>query len=186
MLPPEIETGRLRLRAFTVDDVDGLQLIFGDAEAMRYITAGETITREESAARLGRTIEGWRQRGFGFLAVTSKDSAEFVGYCGFMLLDKTPEVEIAYAFNASQWGRGFATEAARACLRWGFEELKLERVVAVVNPQNTASQRVLEKLGMTYVKRVHHYDADLMYYEISSAGYSPCDEHYSLTRRGRP
>jgi RimJ/RimL family protein N-acetyltransferase len=180
MLPPEIETRRLRLRAFTAEDLDGLHLVFGDAEVMRFISGGKARSREETEIGLGRTIEGWRTRGFGFWAVTSLDSTGLIGYCGFMFLENTPEVEIAYGLKKSHWGRGFATEAARACLRCGFEELKLARIVAVVHPQNVASQRVLEKLGMTYAKRVHHYDAELMYYEISKSDYSPKDSPYSL------
>jgi ribosomal-protein-alanine N-acetyltransferase len=89
-----------------------------------------------------------------------------------MFLEGTPEIELAYGLAKPYWGSGFATEAARACLRYGFAEMKLERIVAVVNPGNVASQRVLEKLGMKYTRDVHHYDADLMYYEISSTEYA--------------
>ncbi len=99
-------------------------------------------------------------------AVVVKDSGHVIGYCGLIFLEGTTEVELAYGLAKSSWGKGFATEAARASLRFGFEELKLNRVVAVVNPQNIPSQRVLEKLGMKYTKDAHHYDADLMYYEI--------------------
>ena len=136
---------------------------------MLYISGGKARSLEETKIGLARTIEGWESRGFGFWAVTAKGSDKVIGYCGFMFLEGTPEIELAYGLAKSHWGGGFATEAARACLRYGLEEMKLERIVAVVNPQNIASQRVLEKLGMRYTKDVHHYDADLMYYEISSA-----------------
>lgn len=168
---PEVETDRLRLRSFRPGDLADLHLVFGDAEVMRYISGGKTRSLEETEIGLGRTIEGWQSRGFGFWAVTLKGSDKVIGYCGFMLLEGTPEIELAYGLAKSHWGSGFATEVARACLRYGLEEMKMERIVAVVNPANLASQRVLEKLGMRYTKDVHHYDADLMYYEISSAEY---------------
>ena len=173
MKAPEIETGRLCLRSFRPEDLADLYLVFGDTEVMRYISGGKARTLEETETGLGRTIEAWHNRGYGFWAVTAKASDKVIGYCGFMPLEDTSEIELAYGLAKSHWGGGFATEAARACLRYGFEELKLERIVAVVNPRNVASQRVLEKLGMRYTKDVHHYNADLMYYEISSAAFNP-------------
>lgn len=142
-------------------------MVFGDAEVMTYISGGKPRTRESTRVGLLRTIEGWRDRGFGLWAVVEKDSGRVIGYCGLIFLENTTEIELAYGLAKSSWGKGFATEAARVSLRYGFEELKLDRIVAVVNPQNAPSQRVLEKLGMRYTKDAHHYDADLMYYEIS-------------------
>jgi RimJ/RimL family protein N-acetyltransferase len=164
---PEIETTRLRLRAFTPDDLDDLFLIFGDEEVMRYISNGKPRSLEETGRGLLRTIEGWQKRGFGLWAMTIKGSDRVIGYCGLIYLDDTPEIEIAYGLAKAHWAKGYATEAARATLEFGFEKLKLERIVAVVNPENIPSQRVLEKLGMTYVKKAHHYETDLMYYEIT-------------------
>lgn len=154
------------LRAFAPDDLDRLCLVFGDAEVMRYISGGKPRSREETETGLLKTIEGWQRREFGLWAVTLKESEEMIGYCGLIFLDDTPEIEIAYGLARAHWGKGYATEAALASLRFGFERLKLERIVAVVNPGNVPSQRVLEKLGMTYVEMAHHYDADLMYYEM--------------------
>ncbi|HWT01443.1 MAG TPA: GNAT family N-acetyltransferase [Pyrinomonadaceae bacterium] len=164
---PEIETARLRLRGFTPDDLDALCQVFGDPEVMKYISGGEPRTREATEEGLLRSIEGWRKRGFGLWAVVEKETGELIGYCGLISLEDTPEIEVAYGLMRSAWGKGFAAEAARASLGYGFNELKLERIVAVVNPENAASRRVLEKLGMKYAKNARHYGADLMYYEIS-------------------
>jgi ribosomal-protein-alanine N-acetyltransferase len=169
MKAPEVETTRLLLRAFRPEDLADLQQVFGDTEVMRYISGGKARSLEETEKGLRRTIEAWKNRGFGFWAVTLKGSDKVIGYCGFMPLEDTSEIELAYGLAQSYWGGGFATEAARACLRYGFEEMKLERIVAVVNPGNLASERVLEKLSLKYTKDAHHYDADLKYYEISSA-----------------
>ncbi len=164
---PEIETERLRLRRFEPSDLNDLFQVFGDAEVMRYISGGKPRSLEETEAGLLRTVEGWHKRGFGLWAVTLKASGKVIGYCGLIFLEDTPEVELAYGLAKAFWGAGYATEAARASLRFGFEVVKLERIVAVVNPENTPSQRVLLKLGMRYVKQAHHYNADLMYYELS-------------------
>src|SRR5918992_3790207 len=132
LIIPEIETTLLRLRAFTPDDLDDLFLVFGDAEVMRYITNGKPRSLEETRKGLLRTIEGWQGRGFGLWAVTIEGSERVLGYCGLIYLDDTPEIEIAYGLAKAHWGKGYATEAARAALGFGFEKLKLERIVAVV------------------------------------------------------
>jgi RimJ/RimL family protein N-acetyltransferase len=170
---PEIETPRLLLRAFTPRDLDELFLVFGDAEVMKYISGGKPRSREETLTGLLKTVEGWQRRGFGLWAVTIKETANVIGYCGLIFLDDTPEVEVAYGLAKAHWGKGYAAEAALASLTFGFEELKLERIVAVVNPDNLPSRRVLEKLGMAYVKMTHHYEADLMYYEMPGTKFQP-------------
>jgi RimJ/RimL family protein N-acetyltransferase len=171
---PEIETARLRLRGFSPEDLDALCQVFGDPEVMKYISGGKPRTREATREGLLRSIEGWRKRGFGLWAVVEKASGRMVGYCGLTYLEDTPEIEVAYGLAQFAWGKGFASEAAWASLEFGFNELKLERIVAVVNPSNLASRRVLEKLGMKYTKNVRHYGADLMYYEMAQkAGASP-------------
>lgn len=179
---PRIETARLHLRAFTPNDLDDLCRIFGDPEVMRYISGGKPRPREETEKGLLRTIEGWKKRGFGLWALTQKEHERVIGYCGLMPLEDTTEIEVAYGLAKSEWGRGFASEAAHASLRFGFEELKLERIVAVVNPENLASKRVLEKLGMVHTKNGHYYGAELMYYEMSGLDFHPNDALYVLHR----
>lgn len=179
---PRIETARLNLRPFTPDDLDDLFLVFGDPEVMRYISGGKPRSREDTETGLLRTIEGWKKRGFGFWAMTQKGLERVIGYCGLVPLEDTPEIEVAYGLTKSEWGKGFASEAAQASLRFGFEELKLERIVAVVHPENTSSKRVLEKLCMTCTKRGHYYGADLIYYEMSRINFHPDDTLYVLHR----
>ena len=168
---PEIETARLRLRGFSPEDLDALCQVFGDPEVMKYISGGKPRTREATREGLLRSIKGWGKCGFGLWAVVEKAGDRMIGYCGLIYLEDTPEIEVAYGLAKSAWGKGLATEAARASLEFGFEELKLERIVAVVNPLNLASRRVLERLGMKYTKNVRHYGEDLMYYEIAKENY---------------
>ena len=163
---PEIETHRLKMRGFTPDDLDDLCLIFGDPDVMKYIAGGRTRSREETEQGLLRTIAGFRDRGFGLWALEQKGVGSVIGYCGLTYLDGTTQIELAYGLAKAYWGDGFATEAARATLKYGFSTLKLERIVAVVYPDNYPSRRVVEKLGMLNKGLVHHYNAELICYEL--------------------
>jgi RimJ/RimL family protein N-acetyltransferase len=182
MSVPEIETSRLRLRAFSSGDLDDLDLIFSDADVVKYLPGGKTRTRAETQMGLLHLIAEVKKHDFGLRAVVAKDLGKVIGYSGLMFLEKTGEIEVAYGLAKSHWGKGLATEAAGASLRYGFEELELERIVAVVDPQNVASQRVLEKLGMTYARNGSHYGADLKYYEILKSSYQPGPTPYLIQR----
>ena len=159
-----IETARLRMRPFILDDLDPLSLIYGDADVMKYIRDGQPVSREQTEASLKSFIEEWNRHGFGLWAVLYKEDESLIGFCGLRFLDNTPEVEVGYRLAKTHWGMGLATEAARASLRYGFETLDLQRIVAVVHPQNSASQRVLEKIGLRYEKVGRYYNMDLKYY----------------------
>jgi GNAT acetyltransferase-like protein len=99
-------------------------------------------------------------------AVVSKATGQVIGNCGLKYLEAGRDVEVGYHFASSAWGKGYATEAARACVRYGFERLGLHRIVAVVLPTNMGSRRVLEKSGLTYQGMGHYYGKDLMCYAI--------------------
>ncbi len=87
------------------------------------------------------------------------------------MLDDTPE--LVYLLAKPYWGMGLATEAAKACLKYGFEELQLEQIIAVTRHENVASRRVLERIGMKHEKDVRLYDIDCVYYSISRKSYQP-------------
>lgn len=166
---PNLETTRLVLRPFVQDDLDALAEIFADPRVMRYLPAGQGISRERTQAALTLYIESWETRGYGLNAVIDKASQKMIGHCGLAQLDHTDEIELAYGFAHSHWGQGFATEAARACLAFGFEALDLEQIVAIVVPENKASQRVLEKLGMQYVRDASFYHLNVRYFRLTQA-----------------
>ena len=127
--------------------------MYGDRETMRWIGGGDAYSKslEESEARLGRLIDHQERHGFSLWAVTERASGSVIGDCGLILLaHRGPEVELGYRLGKPYWGRGYATEAAGAWLAHGFGELGLERIVAVTHPENVASRRVLEKIGMRF------------------------------------
>jgi RimJ/RimL family protein N-acetyltransferase len=170
-VPPMLLTPRLELRAFRPDDLDSLAAIYADPEVMRYIRGGVAEgprTREQTAASMDAYAEEWTQRGYGVWAVVNRADGQLLGVCGFV-----DRAEIGYIFGRASWGHGIATEAARACLWYGFEHLGYEEIGAGAKSENVASLRVLEKLGM---RRIPNDYFDLnggAYYRLSRADYTP-------------
>jgi RimJ/RimL family protein N-acetyltransferase len=147
---PPLTTERLELRRFTAGDLEPLLAVFGDAVVMRHVGAERRpLRRSQVSALLSRAAADWSEHGFGLLAVTERETGRLIGEAGLQYLEAGPDIEIGYTLARGAWGRGYATEAARAILRWGFAGLRLHRIVAVADPANAASLRVVEKLGMT-------------------------------------
>ena len=119
------------------------------------------------AASRRRADEHWEEQGFGPLAVVERASGRLIGEAGLQLLEAGPDIELTYTLARAAWGRGYATEAARAVLLWGFSGLRLQRIVAVACPANAASLRVLEKLGMAPVGTRDCYGARLAEYALT-------------------
>lgn len=168
-----IETARLRLRPFAESDLDALVVLNSDRDVMKYITDGEPMPREQTEARLQFYLNHWQQYGFGLFVIEYKDTGECAGFCGLQYLDNTPEIEVGYRLAKNYWGKGLATESSKACLSYGFDDVKLDRIVAVVRPDNLPSQHVLEKIGLKYEKFAHYYNVDVMYYAINRDEYKP-------------
>jgi ribosomal-protein-alanine N-acetyltransferase len=178
----EIEAARLRLRMFTPEDLDALCVIAADPEVMRYIGDGKPLTREEVELNLVSIISGFRRRGFGRWAVVRKDSGALVGYCGLTYGNHEVGVEIAYMLARGEWGKGFASEAARACLRYGFELLGLDSIAGLTRPDNLRSRRVMERLGMRYVRDGQYYGYNCVCYSISRDEWRHDGSIYRVTR----
>jgi len=150
------QTHRLLLRHFRPADADALMHIFGDSDVMFYGTGAKDRAWVERwlAAVIEQDYPNW---GFGLWAVVLKANDALIGYCGlsqFKDLGGQPEVEIGYRLRKSHWGQGLATEAAIAVRDYFFTTLKLPRLVAMIDPRNTASINVATKLGMHYEKDV--------------------------------
>jgi len=180
MTVPEIETKRLLLRRFTPDDLEAFSLIVGDPEVMRHYGPGTTVSRQELPQQLSQLIEKyWQEYRMGRWALVYKETNELIGLCGLRINEGKPEIH--YLLAKAYWFAGLATEAARACLRYGFEELRLPEVIAIVRPENLASIHVLKKLGMRYAGRQEwFYDHNFHYYSVSAANYQPDNSPYQL------
>jgi ribosomal-protein-alanine N-acetyltransferase len=145
-----IETERLRLRPLTPDDLDAVHGLFSDPVVMRFSITG-VRNRVASRAWLERAIREYRERGHGFLAAVLKDEGRYAGHAGLLSqeVDGRREVEIAYWLLRHYWGSGLATEAACALRDHGLNVLGRKRLIALIVPENAASRRVAEKVGMT-------------------------------------
>ena len=166
---PIIETRRLRLRPFAAADLGELHRHWTRPPVRKHLWDDCVITREQAAEVVAASVESFRRHGFGFWCVREKGSGAFAGYCGFDFLEGTGEVEIGYGIEPDLWGRGLATEAGRACLRYGFEEMEFPRVIGLADFENAASARVLEKLGMTFERRAPHRGRDTLFYSLARA-----------------
>jgi RimJ/RimL family protein N-acetyltransferase len=141
-----IETERLRLRPLTTGDVDVLVELQSDERVSRFIGA---YTRRQALERLAGIETQWATRGHGLCAVELKATGEFLGRCGLHYWRQFDEVEAGWTLRPEAWGQGYATEAARAVVDWGFGTLGLGVITAMIHPGNTASERVSERLGFT-------------------------------------
>ena len=175
---PSIETERLLLRKFRPDDLDELAKLFSDPDVMRYVGNGQPIDRDESERALKSIIRHWESQGFGRWAVVNKQTREFIGFGGLRSLFDTPEV--VYHFSKANWGKGLATELARATLRFGFEDRGLDRIVAVAKPENSASIHVMQKLGMRFEMKTIYYNIEVVQYEITRNEFKVDDSPYLL------
>ena len=146
-----VETDRLRLRSLEPDDAERLFEIYGDAETMRHVgRTGRPVVDLAAAQRAVETLRGNEAaHGFSLWALDEREGDPLVGVAGLALVEGDgPDVEAAYILRRDRWGRGYATEALRAVLEIGHEQLGLERIVALAYPENDASRRVMEKAGM--------------------------------------
>ncbi|HLG15250.1 MAG TPA: GNAT family N-acetyltransferase [Blastocatellia bacterium] len=162
-----IETARLRLRPCTAGDADDLHRLWTDAYVRRYLWDDIVITRERAAAEINTSIRSFQRRGFGLWVVCLKGESSLVGFCGLRSFGEPAEVEMVVGLAPAYWGRGLATEASRAMLRYGFEEVGLERIYGGADPPNAASIRLMERCGMTFAKKMRVNDIEAVYYAVS-------------------
>ena len=150
-----IETERLFIRPFTMDDIEPAYTMNLDAEVSQYTGDGGVVSKKEIKRRIIHDVLGdYKKYGFGRLAVEWKTDNKFIGFAGLKLLDDLNEVDLGYRFLREYWGRGIATEAAGACVNLGFKTLGLSKIIAMVLPENIGSIRVLEKLNFVYEKDI--------------------------------
>ena len=143
-----LETERLRLRKFVPQDADALAAVLGDPGAMQYYPAA--FDRQGVEAWIARNIDRYRRNGYGLWAILLKDSGELIGDCGCTLqeVEGQGEIEIGYHVRRDLWGKGYATEAAAACIECAFTKLGAKRVISMIRPENVQSRRVAEKNGL--------------------------------------
>lgn len=150
-----IETERLILRKYTLDDIEAAYQLNLDAEVSRHTGDGGVQSREAISERIHKDVFGdYEKHGFGRLAVIYKPDNVFIGFSGLKFLEDYQEVDLGYRFRRDYWGRGIATESGKASVQYGFDTLKLDHIIGLVYPENVGSVRVLEKLWFQWEKWV--------------------------------
>ena len=150
----ELETDRLYMRRFRTNDLDVFSQILGQDEVGQWLPRGRGYTKDEVEKFLDNVAKHWQEKGYGIWAVIEKESGKIIGHCGLNYVKQNDEVEVLYGFGKEYWGLGYATEAAKAALSFGFEKIGLDRIVAFAKIDNIASRRVIEKIGLKYIKDI--------------------------------
>lgn len=167
------ETARLIVRPWSLDDAESAFAIYRDPEVWRYLGGGEPVADLQSArAMLQRWIDRSREKSpCGIWAVIERASGAPIGSVMLWPLEDGPEIEVGYHFRRFAWGKGYATEATHAAIEHGFRVLEIDQLTGVVFPDNPASQRVLEKAGMTYRGMRETFGFNLIHYTIARAAF---------------
>ena len=141
-----LETRRLLLRPMSIEDLDEFAALHTDPEVTRFI---RPLDRAEAEQRLRLDEQEWRERGHGLLAVLDGESGAFLGRAGLKFWPQFDENELGWVLRRDAWGHGYATEAAAACVEWGFSEFEMPYLTAMISADNLRSIRVAERLGLT-------------------------------------
>ncbi len=144
-----IETERLTLSPLTVADLDDFVALQEQPEVAWGTTS---FTREQALARLEANEHEWAQRGHGLMAVRERETDRFLGRSGLRLWPQFDEVEVGWALRLEHWGQGYATEAGRAIVQWGFTHLPLDYITAMIMPENARSLMLARRLGFTRLR----------------------------------
>lgn len=165
-----ITSERLRFRRYTNEDFNFLMSLLSDPDVVRYIGNGSIRDKEGGQDFLNwiyRTYEFGQN--YGLMVLVNKEDNSLIGHAGFVpqTIDGKEEIEIGYWIAKRYWGRGYASEAAQTLLDYGRTQSKLERLIALIQPANTASQKVAEKIGMTLEKEIVLKGQDVYLYSFS-------------------
>ncbi len=160
-----LETSRLFLRELTPDDANDFFLLNSDPEVMRY-TGDTPFTDVSEAHKMLTNYDQYRKYGIGRWAVIHRQEGQFLGFCGLKYSADVDEYDIGFRFFRQQWNKGYATEAAKACLDYAFNRIQLNMIVGRAMKMNTASIKVLTKIGLSYWKDDACGMADGVIYKI--------------------
>ena len=167
MIRTRLETARLNLRWFTADDVQAMFDMSSDPEVIKYAESTPTRTLQEAKERLEQgPLSDYRKYGYGRFAVELKETARVIGFCGIKYLPEIDLPEVGYRYFKEYWGQGIGTEAARVCVDFARDDLKIKKLVALIVPENIASIRVARNLGMKKGPLIQFDGIDALQYEM--------------------
>ncbi len=168
---PTIETPHLILRGWRPEDAETWYDLLQEPDILQYFPNPKSPPKAKADEYIAHHLDQWERFGCGHWAVVTRNDGHVVGWNGLEYLPELRETELAYLLSKRVWGRGYATEAARAAVRFGFETAQLDQIIGLVHPQNTGSVRVLEKCGMRFADRLALWGMEMSRYRIARAEY---------------
>jgi RimJ/RimL family protein N-acetyltransferase len=173
MITPTIHTERLILRPFTLSDIQPFHRILNEPGILQYFPRTDPPDIERVQKIIQHQLTHREEHRLGWWAVVPKGGTELIGWNGLQFLTETRETEVGYLLSNSYWGVGYATEGARAALKYGFETLNLEQIVGLTHPENTASQNVLKKCGLRYTGKKEYFGMQLLRFSLQNPTQGP-------------
>lgn len=159
-----ITTPRLVLRPFTMNDRDVLFTIVQEPDIFRYFPTQEAWPLEKVERYINYQIAHWKKFNYGHWAVVMRETGQIIGWNGLEYLPDTDETEVGYLISMAFWGKGYATESANAAVNFGRKKIGLKEIIGLTHPQNIASQRVLEKSGLSFTRSASYFGMDMFRY----------------------
>ena len=167
LIRTQLETGRLKLRLITEQDGQIMFELSSDPEVIKYAESTPVRNTQEARERLeDGPLSDYEKYGYGRFAVELKETGNVIGFCGIKYIPEIELPEIGYRYLKEYWGRGIGTEAARACVGFARQDLKIKKLVALIMPENTGSINIAVKLGMTRGPLIHIFDTDAYQYQM--------------------
>jgi len=163
---PSIRTPHLVLRPLNEADAGVLHRIYQTEGVLRYFPNPVTPTLEKVQRFVTVQQAHWEKHGYGNWGILAEGQAELIGWAGLQYLPELDETEVGFLLDRPFWGKGYASEAALASLRFGFENFKLDHIIALVHPENLASRRVIQKCGLKYVETLSLWGMEVMRHRI--------------------
>lgn len=162
-----LKSTRLYLREFVPSDWENIYQLDSDPEVMKYLTQFAQDIKLDYPKIIERCIAFYKKNpGFGIWAAIEKETEEFIGWFMLKKYKYSDDQELGYRLMKKYWGRGYATEMSLKLIEYGFSEKNLSKIVAITHPENIASQKVLKKVGMKYIKTVQLKEGNDFYFEI--------------------
>lgn len=162
-----LETDRLFLREWNIKDSENLYQLNLNPNVVKY-TGDKAFESIAEAENFLANYKDYEINGFGRWAVNNKSNGEFLGWCGLKYVKELNETDVGFRFFEEHWNKGFATESAKACLKYGFENLNLKTIIGRAMAENVASQKVLEKIGMNYEREFNFDEHKGLIYRIKN------------------
>jgi RimJ/RimL family protein N-acetyltransferase len=163
---PWIVTPNQTLRPFHPDDALALHRILNEDKILQYYPSPDPPPLDRVKKFIERQLTHWDEHGYGWWAVVPTGSTELAGWNGLQFLPETGETEVGFLLSKAFWNQGLTTEGAKASLDFGFTKFDFPRIIGLVHPENLASQRVLKKIGLSFIDQAQYFGMQLLRYAV--------------------